>query len=94
MLRVRGHLYANDVLFLLQAARRGRGIAMLPRVIYEGALEAGEVVEVLADSLGINHHIALVYVDREFLKPAVRAFIDFTVDWLERHGDTIAGLRS
>lgn len=87
--RVRGHLHANDVHFLLQAARRGQGIAMLPYVIYRKALDAGELVEVLEEELGSTHHIALVYPDKQFVRPAVRALIDFAVEWLGAHDGLI-----
>ncbi len=93
-LRVRGHLHANDVHFLLNAARRHQGIAMLPRVLYRDALDRGEVVEVLTEVLGITHTMALVYPEREYVRPAVRALIDFAIAWLAERDDLITSMHA
>jgi len=82
-IRVRGRLVSNDVVLLLDAARRDMGIAVLPAIVAGLALERGEVVPVLPGVLGTASQVALVYPDKRLLKPAVRAFVDHVVESLK-----------
>ncbi len=87
-IRVRGRLVANDVVLLLDAARRGMGIGLLPTVILGDALASGELVQVLPGVLGTELVVALVYPHRRLMRPAVRAFVDYVTERLrERHID-------
>jgi len=77
--RVRGRLISNDLRALHDAARRGLGVALLPRVFCAADLAAGSLRPVLPGALGAPSHVSLVFPDRKLLKPAVRAFIDHMV---------------
>lgn len=75
--RVRGRLVSNELLLLRAAAQRGFGIALLPRMLCADALRDGALVVVLAGVVGTVAQFALVYPERQHLKPAVRAFLDY-----------------
>jgi len=49
---------------------------------------------VLADIVGAEMQIALVYPERAFLPPKVRAFIDAVVAWVSRELDPARQTRS
>jgi DNA-binding transcriptional LysR family regulator len=78
---VEGSFFSNDILLLCEAALGGLGIAMLPHMLVGPALESGELVQVLADALSGESRIAVVYLEREFVPPAVRAFVDEVTAW-------------
>ena len=52
------------------------GITLVVRAMAHEALERGELEVVLPDALGRVNRVALVYPERRFLDPKVRAFID------------------
>lgn len=74
---VRGRLMSNHDGLRLQAARRGLGIAMVIQQVAAELLASDVLVSVLPDLVGRQDHARLVYPDREFLDPKVRAFVDF-----------------
>ena len=78
---VDGALFSNDVLFLCAAAVRGLGIAFLPLLVAHPHLESGALVPVLRGAIAAESRIAVVYLEREFVPPAVRAFVDAVVEW-------------
>ncbi|HEU4582887.1 MAG TPA: LysR family transcriptional regulator [Polyangiaceae bacterium] len=80
-LHVEGHLFSNDVQLLCAAALRGVGIAFLPLLIAHPHLESGALVPVLQGVLAAESQIAVVYPEREFVPPQVRAFVDAVVEW-------------
>lgn len=67
----------------LEAARRGLGIAVVIQRTAQDLLDGGELVWVLPETIGRRDRARLVYVDREFLDPKIRAFIDFIVSRLD-----------
>ncbi|MDI1479330.1 LysR family transcriptional regulator [Polyangium sp. y55x31] len=79
--QVEGALFANDIHLLCDAALEGLGIAFLPLMLVRPHLESGALVHVLPGSLEGESHIAVVYPEREFMPPQVRAFIDTLVAW-------------
>jgi DNA-binding transcriptional LysR family regulator len=81
-LQVDGAFFANDIGLLCDAAVRGLGIALLPHGLVTPHLESGALVQVLADVVGAELQIALVYPERAFLPPKVRAFIDAVAAWV------------
>lgn len=83
-LHVEGTFFSNDITLLCEAAVAGLGIALLPQDLVARDLERGALQQVLADVVGTELHIALVYPDRTFLPPQVRAFIDAVVTWVPR----------
>jgi DNA-binding transcriptional LysR family regulator len=89
-LHVEGNFCSNDVLLLRDAAVRGLGIAFLPLLLVYPALESGALVHVLRGSLTAEVRIAVVYPEREFVPPQVRAFVDAVTAWAPEH----LGMRS
>ncbi|HVK63969.1 MAG TPA: LysR family transcriptional regulator [Polyangium sp.] len=79
--QVEGALFTNDIHLLCDAALEGLGIALLPQVLVQPHLESGALVHVLPGAIQAESHIAVVYPEREFLPPQVRAFIDAVVAW-------------
>ncbi len=78
---VEGALFTSDILLLLEAARRGRGIALLPATITDGPVAAGELAPVLQRVLGAQMQLMLLYPERALVAPAVRMFIDAVTAW-------------
>jgi DNA-binding transcriptional LysR family regulator len=74
---VSGTLMTNHTGLRLEAAKRGLGIATVVDRSAAGLLDSGELVQVLPGVIGRRDYARLVYPDREFLDPKVRAFIDF-----------------
>ncbi len=74
---VSGTLKTNQMGLRVQAARRHLGIALVIDRFAEAAIDAGEIVPVLPERVGREERVALVYPDRTFLDPKVRAFVDF-----------------
>ncbi len=75
-INVRGRLTANELVLIHAAAKDGLGCALLPSAFLEQDLKAGRLVTVLADEDGKEIPVHLVYVDREYIEPKVRVFID------------------
>jgi DNA-binding transcriptional LysR family regulator len=73
---VRVRLACSDLGLRIDAARRGLGIALLPERAIEADLAAKKLRVVLEDVVGTETPASLVFVDREFMPPQVRAFID------------------
>jgi DNA-binding transcriptional LysR family regulator len=80
-LHVEGAFFSNELLLLRDAAVRGLGIAYLPLVMMHEELRSGMLVQVLPDVLRSEAVIAIVYPERQFVPPAVRAFVDAVVEW-------------
>lgn len=79
---IQPRLMGHDFPLLMEIAKRGHGIALLPETVCADAISRGELEVVLADwSLpqGICH---AVFPSRRGLLPAVRVFIDFLADRL------------
>ena len=80
---VDGPLVTNDLSVLLGAAIDGLGITLLPRDFVVNELSSGQLVQVLDDEIGMAVTLSLVWLEREFLDPKVRAFVDLAVEWAE-----------
>ncbi len=79
--RVKAHIATNDLPLLLKAAIAGEGIALLPDFYVGEFVEAGTLVPVLSDAIGIKSQVALVFQERHLMRPVVRAFVDHVVQW-------------
>lgn len=95
-LHVDGAFFSNDIALLRDAALNGLGIALLPRGLVTSDLEGDTLVPVLADVVGTEMQIALVYPERTFLPPQVRLFIDAVAAWvsLELAANRLSSARS
>lgn len=78
---VDGSLFSNDIRLLCDAALDGLGIAVLPRMLVGPHLESGALVHVLPDAIRAETQLSVVYKEREFMPPQLRAFIDALVAW-------------
>jgi DNA-binding transcriptional LysR family regulator len=74
-------LSSNDLNLLLVAAERGLGIAFLPLMTIRTAMEGGKLLHVLPGILEAHTGVAVVYPEREFMPPQVRAFADLMASW-------------
>jgi DNA-binding transcriptional LysR family regulator len=80
---VEGSFFSNDMTLLCAAAVDGLGIAVIPMVLVRRFLETGALVQVLPGILESRSQLAVVYLEREFVPPQVRAFVEATVEWAE-----------
>ena len=80
-IKVDGAFFSNEPRLLVDAAVRGLGIAFLPLRIVADALAAGALEQVLAGVVESENTISVVYAEREFLAPQVRAFVDAVAAW-------------
>lgn len=76
---VSGSFMTNQMDLRLAAARRDLGIALVMEPLAATAIEAGELEVVLPGVVGRSDRLALVFADRQFVDPKVRAFVDFMV---------------
>ncbi|MDH4282664.1 MAG: LysR substrate-binding domain-containing protein, partial [Myxococcales bacterium] len=67
----------------ISAAERGLGLALLPRSAVSKQLREGILVSVLEDVVGSETPLNLVFVDREFMPPPMRLFIDRAVAYFD-----------
>lgn len=78
---IEGSFSSNDPGLLREAAVNGLGIALLPRLLVAEQLAGGALVQVLAGIVEAEHHVAVVYLERDLLPAHVRAFADALVEW-------------
>ncbi len=89
IVHVEGAFFSNEITMLADAAVNGLGIALLPEVMAVPLLAEGLLQEVLAGHIGGETRVAVVYPEREFVPPQLRAFVDAVVAW----GKTGFGVR-
>ncbi|MCP4871143.1 MAG: LysR family transcriptional regulator [Proteobacteria bacterium] len=82
-MNVSGRLMTNHEGLRLEAAKRDLGIALVLDRSASELIATGELVHVLPDTIGRIDRARLVYPDRQFLDPKVRAFVDFIVSRVE-----------
>ena len=80
-LHVDGAFFTNEVTLLAHAASNGLGIALLPLQVVGPMIESGALVPVLPGVLEAEGRISVVYVEREFVPPPVRAFVERVSAW-------------
>jgi hypothetical protein len=80
--RLSGSFFSNDLAMLLEAARLGLGLTLLPDLICAPDLESGTLVQVLKGVVGTESRLSVVYAERAFLPPQVRAFVDELCRWV------------
>lgn len=79
--RVEARFASNDISAMRECAVRGGGVAMLPEAAIFDDLESGALVPVLERKVGTVAVVAVVYAERAFVAPAIRAFVDAVVAW-------------
>lgn len=85
IVRVEGRIAANNGQALVDAARRGLGIALAPEFIAADAIRTGELEFILPSWSAGRLDLWAVYPHRRYLAQKVRLFIDFLA---ERYGGT------
>jgi DNA-binding transcriptional LysR family regulator len=78
---VDGVFYANEMTLIGDAAVRGLGIALMPLIVAGPLIQRGDLVHVLSGIVEADTRVSIVYAEREFVPPQVRAFIDAVVAW-------------
>ena len=74
---VPGTVAVNETGLYIKLCLAGRGLMQLAELLVTDHLEAGELVEVLADRRPMPTPISVLYPHQRFLSPAIRAFIDW-----------------
>ena len=75
-------LITGDFALLLEAARRGMGVAMLPEFVCAPAVTRGELEVVLPEWSAPQGTMHFVYPSRRGMLPGVRALVDFLAEQL------------
>ena len=83
-LQVEGNLVSNEITLLGDAAVQGLGIALLPTFLVGPMIERGELVHVLPGTVEAEARVALVYLDREYVPPHLKAFVEAISVWGRR----------
>ena len=81
---VSGNLSANDSVVLLYAALEDAGITMQPLYSAAPRVDSGELVALLPRYRPQPMGVHGVYTSRQHLPAALRAMLDFLVEWFER----------
>jgi DNA-binding transcriptional LysR family regulator len=89
LLHLESSFASNEIRLLAAAALRGLGIAYLPETIVKAQLEEGTLIQVLPGVLENKNRIALVYAEREFLPPQIRAFVDHVLAEMPKLTDVL-----
>jgi DNA-binding transcriptional LysR family regulator len=82
---VEGALFSNEPKLLFGAALQHQGIALLPGLLVSEFLASRRLVHVLPGIVEARSMVAVVYPEREFVPPQVRAFADAVVAWAPRN---------
>ena len=82
VVEVEARLITGDFAVLLEAARRGMGVALLPESVCAPAISSGELEVVLPDWSVPGGTMHFVYPSRRGMLPGVRALVDFLAERL------------
>lgn len=90
---VQPRLVCGDFALLLEATRRGTGVAMLPESVCAAAVAQGELEVLLPDWSVPEGTMHFVYPSRRGMLPGVRALVDFLAERLPQaaHGRPAQG---
>jgi len=79
---VQARLITGDFMVLLQAARAGLGVTLLPEFVCAPAITAGDLEVVLPEWSAPQGVMHFVYPSRRGMLPGVRALVDFLAERL------------
>jgi DNA-binding transcriptional LysR family regulator len=82
--QVEGQFAASGMRLARRAALAGSGLAFLPLPTVRDDLAEGALATVLEDLVGDIAVVSVVFADKEYIEPKVRAFVDRAVPVLER----------
>lgn len=81
---VGGNLSANEDTVLLRAAVEGAGVVLQPRYSVTPLLVDGRLVALLPAYVPQSMGIYGIYTSRQHMAPALRAMLDFLLQWFEQ----------
>jgi DNA-binding transcriptional LysR family regulator len=90
--QISGNFTANDSMTLLSAVREGAGIAVQPLSAALPWLASGELVSLLPGYIPQSVGVYGVYLSRQHMSLALRAMLDFLVEWFEARQNLPGGL--
>jgi DNA-binding transcriptional LysR family regulator len=76
-------LVTADLMTIAEAALAGAGIAALPEMMYGAALRSGRLSPVMPGWTFPSPQLYAVFLSRQGMVPAVRAFVDYLVEMLD-----------
>jgi DNA-binding transcriptional LysR family regulator len=76
-------LVSADLMTIREAVLAGVGIAALPEMMYGAALRAGQLSPVMPGWTLPSPQLYAVFLSRQGMVPAVRAFVDYLVEMLD-----------
>jgi DNA-binding transcriptional LysR family regulator len=82
---IHSRFHANDGRVLIEAARRGLGVAVLPRYLAEDDLRSGRLVPVLGDFPLVVFWLKALVPGMKMNKPAVRELMSFLKARMQPH---------
>ncbi|QQN34786.1 LysR family transcriptional regulator [Rahnella aceris] len=82
---VSGNLSANESLVLLTGAVEGAGIVMQPYYSAAPLIASGQLVALLSEWQPQEMGIYAIYMSRRQMQAALRALLDFLVEWFKGH---------
>ena len=82
---VSGNLSANESLVLLTGAVEGAGIVMQPYYSAAPLIASGQLVSLLENWQPQERGIYAIYASRRQMPAALRALLDFLVEWFKGH---------
>jgi DNA-binding transcriptional LysR family regulator len=85
--QVEASLASNDIVLLKEMALAGLGIAFCLEKMVRPHIARGALKQVLKGSLHGESGMYIVYPEREYLPPQVRAFVDAFTAWTREEGD-------
>ena len=77
---VPGTVAVNETGLYIKLGLDGHGLMQLAEILVTDHLQAGDLVEVLADRRPAPIPVSLLYPHHRFLSPAMRAFTDWTIE--------------
>ncbi|MGK5051797.1 LysR substrate-binding domain-containing protein [Janthinobacterium sp. RB2P8] len=77
---VPGTVAVNETGLYIKLCLDGLGLMQLAEILVRDHLQAGKLIEVLADSRPAPVPVSLLYPHHRFLSPAMRAFADWTTE--------------
>ncbi len=82
---VGGTLKVNNTIFMLEVIKKGLGIGFIPDFIARKPVEAGEVLEILADVEKPELTLYAMYPDRQFVPPKISKCTEFLQRWFREN---------
>lgn len=84
--RVDGTIHANSGQLLLDPARDGAGIVLLPLFAVGPDIEAGRLQRILEEFSVDRHDLYVVYPQNRHPSPKLRVFVDLLAEWFQDGG--------